>query len=63
MVEKQKPEYDVVRRAADLMKDPKSATPADVRRMASRIMNDEKNAPKPNRTTPKPSGPRKPIRS
>ncbi len=55
MVEKQKPEYDVVKRAAVLIKDPKLATPTDVKRMASRIFNDEKNAPQPNKTVPKPS--------
>lgn len=54
MVDKQKPEYDVVKRAAKLLDNPKSATPTDVKRMASRIMNDEKNAPQPNRTVPKP---------
>jgi transcriptional regulator with XRE-family HTH domain len=45
---------DVVKRAAELAKDPTSATPADVRRMASRILNEEKNTPKPNQTVPKP---------
>jgi hypothetical protein len=52
---KQKPEYDVVKRAAVLEKDPQSATLIDVKRMASRIMNDEKNAPQPNRIVPKPA--------
>jgi hypothetical protein len=56
MVEKQKPEYDVVKQAAKLFKEPQSATPTDVRRMASRILNDEKNAPQQNRTVPKPKG-------
>jgi hypothetical protein len=55
MPEKQKPEYDIVKRAAELFKDPQSATPTDIKRMASRIMNDEKNAPQPNKTIPKPS--------
>jgi hypothetical protein len=51
---KQKPKYDVVKRAAVLEKDPSSATLIDVKRMASRIMNDEKNAPLPNKVVPKP---------
>jgi hypothetical protein len=55
MPEKQKPEYDIVKRAAKLFKDPQSATPTDVKRMASRLMNDEKNAPQPNRVVPKQS--------
>ena len=54
MVEKQKPEYDVVKWAAALLHDPRTATLEDVRRMASRIINDERNAPEPNRTVPKP---------
>lgn len=54
MTEKQKPEYDVVKRAAVLIKKPELATPTDVKRMASRIQNDEKNAPQPNKTVPKP---------
>jgi hypothetical protein len=44
MVEKQKPEYDVVKRAAHLMKKPEDAKPKDIKRMAGRILNDEKNA-------------------
>lgn len=54
MTEKQKPEYDVVKRAAVLMKHPEKATEKDIQRMASRIQNDEKNAPQPNKTVPKP---------
>jgi len=55
MVEKQKPEYDIVKRAAEVLKDPKSITATDPKRFASRILNDEKNAPQPNKTVPKPS--------
>ena len=51
---KQKPEYDVVKAAAKAMKDPQSATLIDIERMASHILNDEKNAPEPNATVPKP---------
>ena len=54
MVEKQKPEYDVVKRAAEILKDPKITTIEDAKRMASRILNDEKNAPQPNKIKPKP---------
>ena len=54
MPEKQKPEYDIVKRAAKLFKDPQSATATDIKRMASRLMNDEKNAPQPNKVVPKP---------
>jgi hypothetical protein len=56
MPERQKPEYDVVKRAAKLMDDPKKATLTDVKRMASRILNDERNAPEPNKVKPKPRG-------
>jgi hypothetical protein len=54
MVEKQKPEYDIVKKAAQAIKDPKTATPEDIKRFAARILNDEKNAPTPNKTIPKP---------
>lgn len=56
MTEKQKPEYDVVKRAAKLLEDPTGATKTDIKRMASRILNDEKNAPEPNKGVPKPKG-------
>lgn len=51
---RQKPEYDIVKRAAVLEKEPEKATLADIKRMASRIQNDEKNAPQPNKMVPKP---------
>jgi hypothetical protein len=54
MVEKQKPEFDIVKVASKAIKDPKAATLKDIERMASRILNDEKNAPDPNKTVPKP---------
>jgi len=56
MAEKRKPEYDIVLRAVRLMKDPGLATKAGIRRLASRILNDEKNAPRPNLTVPKLAG-------
>jgi len=43
-----------VKRAAILEKTPEKATVSDVKRTASRIQNDEKNAPQPNKTVPKP---------
>ena len=53
MPEKQKPEYDLVKRAARLMSHPQEATPEDIKRLAARVMSDEKNAPEANRTVPK----------
>lgn len=55
----QKPQYNVVKRAAEIMKDPQTATAEDARRMAPRILDDERNSPKPNRTAPKPTKPTK----
>lgn len=60
MVEKQKPEYDVVKRAAHLIKKPEDAKPQDIKRMAGRILNDEKNAPNPNQIKPKPAAKKAP---
>lgn len=60
MAEKQKPEYDIVKKAAQAFKDPISATPTDIKRFASRILNDEKNAPHANKTVPKPIKTKKP---
>lgn len=54
MPDKQKPQYDVVKRATKLIKDPSSATPTDIQRMAGRILDDERNSPDPNKTVPKP---------
>jgi hypothetical protein len=54
MVEKQKPEYDLVKRAAKLMTHPEEATPEDIKRLAARVMSDERNAPEANKTVPKP---------
>jgi hypothetical protein len=55
MAVKQKPEFDLVKRAADLIKKPEDATKTDIKRMASRILDDERNAPTPNKTVPKPA--------
>jgi hypothetical protein len=54
MVEKQKPEYDLVKRAARLMSHPQDATHEDIKRLAARVMSDEKNAPDQNKAVPKP---------
>jgi hypothetical protein len=54
MPEKQKPEYDLVKRAARLMSHPQDATHEDIKRLAARVMSDEKNAPDANKTVPKP---------
>jgi hypothetical protein len=35
---------------------PELATKTDIKRLSSRALNDEKNAPQPNKTVPKPSG-------
>ena len=59
MVEKQSSEYGIVRRAAKLFNDPEFATPTDVKRMASRLLNDEKNAPNAEKSRSKPTKPRK----
>lgn len=53
MPEKQKPEYDLVKRAARLMSHPQEATPEDIKRLAARVMSDEKNAPEANKKAPK----------
>ena len=53
MPEKQKPEYDIVKRAAHLIKKPEDATSEDIKRMSARVLNDERNAPEPNKVVPK----------
>ncbi len=40
MSEKQKPIPSVVRRAGEILRDPKSATQQDARRIAARILDD-----------------------
>lgn len=52
MVERQKPEYDVVSEAAKVLADSRSS--ALNKRFAARILDDERNAPESNRTVPKP---------
>lgn len=47
MPEKQKPQPAIVKRAAVLIKDPTQATTSDVKKMAARILDDQKNDPQP----------------
>ncbi|MGO9004528.1 MAG: hypothetical protein ACLQIQ_05395 [Beijerinckiaceae bacterium] len=61
MSEKQKPEYDLVKRAARLMTHPQEATPEDIKRLAARVMSDERNAPEQNKTVPKPKAAAKTV--
>jgi hypothetical protein len=53
MAEKEKPQPDIVKKAAKFMKDPSSATPTDIKRMAARILDDQKNDPQPHKPKPK----------
>jgi hypothetical protein len=50
----QKPEYDVVQLASAIMNNTRVATQEDARRLAGRILDDQKNAPKPNALYPNP---------
>jgi hypothetical protein len=49
MAEKQKPTPAIVKKAAHLMKHPELATKADIKSMAARIMDDQKNDPEPHK--------------
>lgn len=51
MAEKQKPYPDIVRRAAEILRDPKTATQRDAQRMAGRILDDQKNDPQKHKPT------------
>ena len=53
MAERQKPTPSVVHRAAQILKDPKTATREDARRMAGRILDDQKNDPQKHKPTPR----------
>ena len=53
MAEKQKPSPKIASDAARALKDPKTATPKVIQRFAARIMDDEKNDPKPHRAPTK----------
>ena len=45
MAEKHKPQEDIVHKAAIFMTHPEKATPEDVRRMAARLLDDQRNDP------------------
>jgi hypothetical protein len=45
MAEKHKPQEDIVHKAAAFMTHPEKATPEDIRRMAARILDDQRNDP------------------
>jgi hypothetical protein len=45
MAEKQKPKADIVHKAAQFLTHPEKATPADIKSMAARILDDQKNDP------------------
>jgi hypothetical protein len=46
MAEKQKPIPAIVKKAARLMKHPEDATKADIKSMAARLLDDQKNDPR-----------------
>jgi hypothetical protein len=49
MAEKQKPIPGIVKKAAKFMKHPEEATKADIKSMAARLLDDQKNDPEPHR--------------
>lgn len=48
----EKPFPDIVKTAARVLKHPETATREDARRMAARILDDQKNDPEPHRPVP-----------
>jgi hypothetical protein len=56
MAEKQKPQPRIVTVAAKAMNNPKTVTQKDIKRMAARILDDQRNDPYPHGRTPKPRG-------
>jgi hypothetical protein len=51
MSEKQKPDPEIVHIAARILQNPASATQQDARRMAARILDDQKNDPEKHKAT------------
>lgn len=51
MSEKQKPYPDIVHRAAEILRNPRTATVHDAQRMAARILDDQRNDPRSHRPT------------
>lgn len=52
MAEKQKPQEDLVKLAGRAMSNPDQLTGSDIKRMAARILDDQRNAPAPNKSKP-----------
>jgi hypothetical protein len=52
MAEKQKPQPAIVKVAAKAMTNPESVTPAEIKKMAARILDDQKNDPQPHKKAP-----------
>ena len=51
MAERQKPIPSIVKRAAEILRNPKVATRRDAQRMAGRILDDQKNDPQKHKPT------------
>jgi len=52
MAEKQKPTPKIVKTAAKAMNDPGSVTKAEIKSMAARILDDQRNDPQPHKPVP-----------
>lgn len=57
MAEKQKPIPKIVKIAAKAIKDPAAATKTEIKSMAARILDDQKNDPRPHKVVKK-AGPK-----
>ena len=57
MPEYQKPQPDLIKVAARVMKHPETVTILEAQRMAARLMDDQKNDPEPHQPTPPRSRP------
>lgn len=53
MTERQKPFPDIVQVAARILQNPRTATQEDARRMAARILDDQRNDPEPHKPAPR----------
>lgn len=53
MTEKQKPIPHIVKVASKAMKHPETVTKAEIKSMAARIMDDQRNDPQPHKKKPK----------
>ncbi len=52
MPEKQKPTSDIVKKAAHFLKHPEEASLSDIKSMAARLMDDQRNAPAAHKAAP-----------